>query len=92
MKTLSVIYLVRSCLGVAVAALCAVFTPGPTANLMQGLWLALMVYIFTYYILRQLFIEKVKEARTVATTGIGAYFLTWIVTWVLLLSTQLSGG
>ncbi len=87
MKALSVLYLIRFCLGAASAALCAVFR---LANLIDGLWLSLTVYIITYYILRQLFIEKVKEARTVATTGIGAFFLTWIVTWVLLLTIQLS--
>lgn len=92
MKPLNVVYIIRGCLGVAAAVLCAALLPGSKANLMGGLWMALTVYIFTYYIIRQLFIEKVKEARSVATMGIGAYFLTWIVTWVLLLSIQLSGG
>jgi len=87
LKALSVLYLIRVFLGVASAALCAVFR---FTSLIDGLWLSLTVYIITYYILRQLFIEKVKEARTVATTGIGAFFLTWIVTWVLLLTIQLS--
>jgi len=48
--------------------------------------MGLIIYILTYYILKWRFIAKVEKPTKVFTTGIGAYFLTWIVCWILLIT------
>jgi hypothetical protein len=45
--------------------------------------MAIIVYIITHYVLKWQFIAKVEKPSKVLWTGIGAYFLTWIVTWTL---------
>jgi len=45
--------------------------------------MAIIVYILTHYVLKWKFIAKVEKPSKVFTTGIGAYFVTWIVAWVL---------
>jgi len=43
----------------------------------------LMFYIITYYILKMKFIDKVEKPSKIVTTGIGAYIMTWLVSWML---------
>ncbi|NIR86613.1 hypothetical protein GWO13_03195 [Candidatus Bathyarchaeota archaeon] len=45
--------------------------------------MAIIVYILTHYVIKWQFVTKVEKSSKVFTTGIGAYFLTWIVTWTL---------
>jgi len=88
MKPLDILYWIRACLGAVAGGLCTLvglFNPLYN-NLLGGLSLALLIYMLTNYVLRQIFIGKVEKASQVLTTGIGAYFLVWIVTWVLLFS------
>ncbi len=47
---------------------------------------AILVYLVTYYILKARFMTRVEKLSKLFTMGIGAYFLTWIVAWVLLLT------
>jgi len=92
MKPLDVLYWIRACLGVVAGALCTLvglFDPLYN-NLLYGLSIALLVYTLTNYFLRQMFIGKVEKASKILTTGIGAYFLVWIATWVLLFSAMYS--
>ena len=88
MKPLDILYWIRAILGAMSGAICTlVGLTNPLYNdLLYGLSLALLVYMVTNYILRQIFIGRVEKASKVLTTGIGAYFLVWIVTWILLLS------
>jgi len=88
MKPLEILYWARAFLGAVAGALCTLFGLfNPLYNnLLGGLSLALFFYMLTNYFLRQIFIGKVEKASKVLTTGIGAYFLIWIVTWVLLFS------
>jgi len=83
LKPLSVIYWTRVCLGIVAGALCVVFGFN---NFLNGVSLGLLFYVITNYFLKQLFIAKVEKSSKVLTTGIGAYFLTWIVAWILLFS------
>jgi len=46
----------------------------------------MLFYVITNYFLKQLFIAKVEKSSKVFTTGIGAYFLTWIVAWIVFYS------
>jgi len=52
-------------------------------NLFNGLTVALLVYIVTYYIYKPLFLAKVEKPSKILTTGIFTYFLTWIVMWAI---------
>ena len=81
MKPLSLIYGIRACLGPVAAALCVVLGIN---SLVSGLMLVLAIYLLTNYFLRQLFIRKVRKASKVLTTGMAAYFLTWVITWTVL--------
>ncbi len=54
--------------------------------LLNGMSVAILVYLVTYYILKARFMTRVEKLSKLFTMGIGAYFLTWIVAWVLLLT------
>jgi len=83
LKPLSVIYWIRVCLGVVAGALCVVLGFN---NFLNGLSLGMLFYAITHYFLKQLFIAKVEKSSKVLTTGIGAYFLTWLVAWIIFYS------
>jgi len=46
--------------------------------------IALVVYIISYYIIKRKFILTVEKPQKLATTGIGIYFISWLVFWILL--------
>ncbi len=80
MKPLLFIYWSRVCLGIGAALSCGllnILSPGFT--LYSNISVALLVYIVAYYIYKWRFIALVEKPSKIATTGIGAYFLTWIV-------------
>jgi len=93
METLNLIYWYRVGLGIIAAFICVVgwvLTGRFAASVIEGVSLAIIFYIITYYILKTKFIAKVEKTSKLLTTGIGAYFLTWIVSWVLMLTLILS--
>jgi len=53
-------------------------------NLMTCISLALVTYLISYYIIKLKFINKVEKPQKLVTTGIGIYFISWIVFWSLL--------
>ena len=85
MQPLTVIYWSRVLLGV-VAALISV---APSliyveVGFFTSLAIAMLFYILTYYIIyKRFFITKVEKTTKIFMTGIGAYFITWIVAWTL---------
>jgi len=86
METLNIIYWSRVGLGVIAALICVAgwaLTNTLFSSVIQGASLAIVFYIITYYILKMKFITKVEKPSKLFTTGIGAYFLTWIVSWIL---------
>ncbi len=86
LKPLTIVYWSRVGFGIVAALVCAVGSWASAelfSKLLQGLSMAIIVYILTYYVLKWQFIGKVEKSSKVFTTGIGAYFLTWIVTWTL---------
>jgi len=93
MKTLSIIYWSRVGLGV-IAALMNVlydFSIGlETSSFLRGLSLAMLLYTLTYYVFKRLFMAKVEKSSKVFTTGIGAYFIVWVVAWALFYTLTLS--
>ena len=85
MKPLNIIYWSRVGFGIVAALICALLIDvKEVANpLISGMSIGILVYIFSYYILKWLFMAKVENPSKVFTMGIGAYFLTWIVAWGL---------
>jgi hypothetical protein len=80
MKPLSFIYWSRVCLGVVAALLCAFLNVlVKDLTIFSNLSVALIVYMVTYYFYKWRFILLVEKPSKIATQGIGAYFLSWIV-------------
>lgn len=85
MKPLNIIYWSRVGFGVLAALLCALLiNVEEVANpLISGMSAGILVYLVTYYLIKWQFMAKVEKQSKMFTMGIGAYFLTWIVAWVL---------
>jgi hypothetical protein len=84
MNPLTIIYWTRFLLGTVAAALAALLTDFvPEFNLLNGISIALLVYIVSYYVYKAMFVGKVEKQSKIFTTGVGAYFLSWLVMWVL---------
>ena len=85
MKPLNIIYWSRVGFGVLAALVCALLiNVEEVANpLISGMSVGILVYLVTYYLIKWQFMAKVEKQSKIFTMGIGAYFLTWIVAWVL---------
>jgi len=82
-KPLTVVYWSRVCLGILAALLCALLK---LSSLLSGISFGILFYIITYYVLKRLFVAKVEKPSDIFKMGIGAYFLSWIVGWILFYS------
>ena len=96
MKPLETLYWLRFILGIVAALVCVGyewvtymnklgFDPkqlNPTM-LLGGISFALIVYILSYYVIKPKYILKVDKPQKIFTTGIGIYFLSWLVFWAL---------
>jgi ABC-type transport system involved in multi-copper enzyme maturation permease subunit len=94
MKPLIAIYWTRFGIGV-VAGVISTFVsilsgikPGvyDVNSFLNGLTVALLVYLASYYIIKSMFSSKVEKQSKIMSMGIGIYFFTWIVVWVFLFS------
>ncbi len=84
MNPLTILYWTRFLLGIVAAALSALLTDFlQEFNLFNGISIALLVYIVSYYVYKAAFAAKVEKQSKIFTTGVGAYFLSWLVIWVL---------
>ena len=91
MKTLNIIYLCR--VGFAIlAALVASFVVNLKVGdpLFSGISISLAIYILTYYVVKFFFMNKVDNQQKIFTMGIGAYFLTFLLCWVLFITPTLA--
>lgn len=94
MKTLQIIYWLRLALGITAAVVCTVFGLATNAivkegfpkwnTLMNGVSIALVIYLISYYIIKSKFSLKVEKQQKLVTMGIGIYFISWITFWTLL--------
>jgi hypothetical protein len=94
MKPIEKVYWLRFALGIVAAFVCIGF--GIATNtitnsdkpaltiLIDGVSLALITYLISYYAIKSIFITKVQKPQKLFTTGIGIYLLSWIVFWTLL--------
>lgn len=91
MKTLEALYWLRFILGIAAALICIGY--GLATNtivnsyapnvFMNGFALAIIVYIVSYWIIKPRLLLKVEKPQKILTTGMGIYFLSWLVFWTL---------
>jgi PKD repeat protein len=87
LKTLNVIYVLRLVLGVIAALITALVIDLRVGDpLISGISIGILFYIITYYILKWRFLNKVEKPSKIFTMGIGAYFLTFILCWVLFIT------
>lgn len=54
--------------------------------LINGISVALAVYLVTFYLVKWKFMNKVEKPTKIFTMGIGAYFLAFILFWVLIIT------
>ncbi|MGB9854351.1 MAG: hypothetical protein ACPLRY_06065 [Candidatus Bathyarchaeales archaeon] len=93
MKPLEALYWSRFVLGIVAALVCigyglatnTVRTDIFNINIfMNGLAFAIIVYMISYYLIKPRLLLKVEKSQKILTTGIGIYFLSWLVFWILL--------
>jgi len=83
MKPTTIIYWTRAFLGVISALISVLLSFVADVSFLNGVSIALFIYIITYYIYKPLFINKMEKTSKIFTTGVGAYFLSWIVAWTI---------
>ncbi len=59
---------------------------GSFNTLLNGITIALFVYLVSYYILKARYASKLEKQSKIMTMGIFIYFFTWLIIWVLTLS------
>jgi hypothetical protein len=99
MTPLQKVYLLRVALGIIAALACAGYGvatqqiphnppkdafPVDYLFFMNSITIALAVYLVSYYIIKSKFMLKVEKPPKLVTTGIGIYFMTWLILWILL--------
>lgn len=85
MDPLTIIYWTRILLGIVAAVICTLFNELVGGiSIFNGISIALLIYIITYYVYKARFLTKVEKPKKIFSTGVGAYFFTWIVMFALL--------
>jgi hypothetical protein len=95
MRPMETVYWLRFVFGFLAALVCvgyAVATGvisssdpfGGTTVFLNSASLAIVFYLLTYYVVKYRFRPFVQKPQKLLTTGIGVYFLSWIVFWTLL--------
>ena len=88
MRPLVIIYWARVVLGIISGSISTVLTLSmgerglPT--FLNGLTIALVVYLITFYIIKAKFAKTVEKPSKLMSQGIGIYFFAWLLTWIML--------
>ncbi|MBT8172232.1 PKD domain-containing protein [Candidatus Bathyarchaeota archaeon] len=91
MKTLNIIYCLRVGFGILAALVATLVVDLRMGDpLINGITIGLGVYLVTYYLLKWQFMNKVEKPTKILSMGIGAYFLVFIMCWVLFVTPFLS--
>jgi len=80
LKPLDIIYTVKAVLGVLTAIICLLLG---IEDVITAIGIALLIYLSSDKILKQIFIEKVEKSM-VTKTGLGIFVITWLFLWILL--------
>ncbi|MEM3623153.1 MAG: hypothetical protein QXZ02_01130 [Candidatus Bathyarchaeia archaeon] len=92
MTIIEKIYWIRLILGIIAAlastgyaqAVGAVYTEGVNYNVfLNGISIAIIVYVISYYLMKFKWASKVEKPQKIFTTGVGIYFIAWLVFWIL---------
>ena len=87
MGVLTRIYWIRFLLGIVAGLACTLYGIGESnidiTFFLTGATLAVLIYLLSYYVLKHVYLTKVERPTKIITTGIGIYFITWIVFWTL---------
>jgi hypothetical protein len=57
-----------------------------TSTLLNGITIALLIYLLSFYALRAKFASQVEKKSKILSMGIFIYFFTWLVFWILTLT------
>lgn len=57
-----------------------------TTTLLNGVTIALLVYLLSFYALKAKYSAQVEKKSKIMSMGIFIYFFTWLVVWVLTLT------
>jgi heme/copper-type cytochrome/quinol oxidase subunit 2 len=87
LKPLVLLYWIRFGLGVVAGLVSAIVAtmsdPAMFTTFMNGITIALLVYLMSYYILKAKFAATIEKQSKIMTMGIFMYFLAWAVFFVL---------
>ena len=88
MGILSRIYWTRFLLGILAGFICTLYNvyveqPNDVFSFMTGIMFALLIYLLSYYAFKSAYFTRIEKPSKLVTTGIGIYFITWIVCWTL---------
>lgn len=89
MRPLAIIYWTRLALAVLAGTISTwvtlAFGERGINTFLNGLTIALLVYLITYYVVfKPGFNAKVEKQSKLMTQGIGIYFFAWLVSWILI--------
>jgi hypothetical protein len=89
-KPLVLIYWTRVALSIVAAAISAVVATMQSAvsftTFVNGLTIALLIYLLSYYVLKAKFLNKVEKQSKIMTMGIFMYFISWAAFFILFYS------
>ncbi|TRO53457.1 hypothetical protein E2P61_01195 [Candidatus Bathyarchaeota archaeon] len=90
MKPLEKIYWIRVTLsiiaGVASALVATMFDATEFNTFLNGITIALAIYLVSYYILKAKFANQVEKQSKIMSMGIFMYFIAWAVFFILFYS------
>ena len=84
------IYWIRVALSILAATISAIVAslqnPADIYTFVNGLTIALLIYLLSYYALKAKFMNKVEKQSKIMTTAIFMYFIAWAVFFILFYS------
>lgn len=87
MRPLVTIYVLRVTLAIVAGGISAFIASMLDAlsltTFIDGLTVALLVYLLSYYAIKAKYMNKVEKQSKIMSTGIFMYFLTWAVFFIL---------
>lgn len=90
MKPLVTIYWIRVALSIVAAAISAVIATMQNVTdlytFVNGVTIALLVYLLSYYVIKAKFMNKVEKQSKLMTQAIFMYFIAWAVFFILFYS------
>ena len=90
MKPLESIYWTRVTLSIVAGGISAyvatLFDPLSFNTFLNGITIALALYLVSYYVLKAKFMNKVEKQSKIMTMGIFIYFIAWAVFFILFYS------